>query len=101
MALIVLVDEILKALDEGKIVLGVILDLSKAFDTVVHSILLTKLYKYGIRGSALKWMTHYLKGRQQYVLFNRHCSSKDTVSCGVPQGSILGPVILNLCQRHV
>ena len=90
MALIVLVDEILKALDKGKIKLGVFLDLSKAFHTVDHSILLKKLFKYGIRGSALKWMTNYLKERQQYVLFNIHCSSNETVSCGVPQGSILG-----------
>ena len=80
MALVVLVDEILKALDEGKIVLGVSLDLSKAFDTVDHSILLKKLYKYGIRGSALKWMIDYLKGRQQYVVFKRHCSSNDMSS---------------------
>ena len=93
MALIVLVDEILKALDEGKIVLGVFLDLSKAFDTVDHSILLKKLLKYGIRGSALKWMTEYLEERQQYVFFNRQCSSNETVSCGVPQGSILGPLL--------
>ena len=93
MALIVLVEEILKALDKGKIKLGVFLDLSKAFDTVDHSILLKKLFKYGIRGSALKWMTNYLKERQQYVLLNRHCSSKETVSCGVPQGSILGHLL--------
>ena len=93
MALFVLVDEILKALDEGKIVLGVFLDLSKAFDTVDHSILLKKLFKYGMRGSALKWMTEYLEERQQYVFFKRQCSSNETVSCGVPQGSILGPLL--------
>ena len=95
MALIVLMDEILKALDEGKIVLGVFLDISKAFNTVDHSILLKNLFKYGIKGSALKWMTDYLKERQQYVVFNRHCSSN--VSCGVPQGSILGPLLCIIC----
>ena len=84
MALIVLVDEILKALNKRKNVLGVFLDLNKALDTVDHSILLKKLFKYGIRGSALKWMTDYLKERQQCVLFNRHWSF------GVPQCSILG-----------
>ena len=93
MAARLLVDEILKALDEGKSVLGVFLNLSKAFDTVDHSILLKKLFKYGIRCSALKWMTDYLKERQQYVLFNRHCSSNETVYCGVPQGSLLGPLL--------
>ena len=69
------------------------LDSSKAFDTVDHSILLQKLFIYCIRGSALKWMTNFLKDRQQYVLFNRQCSSNDTVFCGVPQGSILGPLL--------
>ena len=84
MALIVLVDETLKALDEGKIVLGVFLDLSKAFDTVEYSILLKQIFKYGIRGSALKRTTHYLNERQQYLSFD-----------------IRSLVIFNLCQRHV
>ena len=76
--------KILKALDEGKIVLGVFLDSSKTFDTVDHSILPKEIFNYGIRGSALKWMTDYLKKRQQCVLFNRHCSSNETATCGVP-----------------
>ena len=80
MALIVLVDDILRALDEEKIVLGVFLDLSKAFDTVDHSNLLKQLFKYGIRGSA-KWMANCLKERQRYVLFNRHCSSNGFLWC--------------------
>ena len=81
MALIVLVDEILRALDEEKIVLGVFLDLSKAFDTVVNSNLPKQLFKYGIRGSAPKWMADCLKERQRYVLFNRHCSSNGFLWC--------------------
>ena len=96
MALIVLVDIILKALNEGKIVLGMFLDLSKAFDTVDHSILLKKLFKYGIKGSAFKWITDYLKERQQYVVVNRHCSSNCTT-----RFNIRSFVIFNLCQRHV
>ena len=89
MALIVLVDKMLKALDEGNIVLGVFLDVSKAFDTVDHFILLKKIFKYGMGGSALKWMTDYLKERPQCVIFNRHCSSNEKV----PQGSILVPLL--------
>ena len=68
-ALIVLLDKITAALDNGDIVLGVFLDFSKAFDTVYHRILLNKMYKYGVRGIAAKWMENYLSDRQQFVLF--------------------------------
>ena len=68
-ALIVLLDKITAALDKGDIVLGVFLDFSKDFDTVDHQILLNKMYKYGIRGIAFKWMESYLSNRRQFVLF--------------------------------
>jgi exonuclease III len=95
-ALIVLVGRIVSALDEGKSVLGVFLDFSKAFDTVNHNILLEKLYKYGVRGIALKWFQSYLSDRRQFVVYNNTESGQEHVVCGVPQGSILGPLLFLL-----
>ena len=92
-ALIVLIDKIMSALNEGDYVLGVFLDLSKAFDTVDHNILLMKLYKYGSKGVAYDWIKSYLEERKQYVSFNKHDSSTMDIKCGVPQGSILGPLL--------
>jgi hypothetical protein len=93
MALIVLIDKIASAIDKGEQVLGVFLDFRKAFDTVNHHILLNKLYKYGIRGTAHQWLTDYLNNRKQYVSFSNAESQKLIIKCGVPQGSILGPLL--------
>ena len=86
-------DKITKSLENGEFVVGVFLDFSKAFDTVNHDILLTKLHHYGIRGSAMKWFQSYLSDRYQYVTYNGLESSKIAIKCGVPQGSILGPLL--------
>ena len=95
-ALIVLIDKIMQAFNDGEMVLGVFLDLSKAFDTVNHEILLNKLYHYGIRGVANDWFKSYLSNRKQYVSYNDCCSSQRVIKCGVPQGSILGPLLFLL-----
>ena len=58
-----------------------------------HEILLKKLEHYGIRGTSLKWFQSYLSGRKQYVYFNRESSDLKPISCGVPQGSVLGPLL--------
>ena len=92
-ALISIVEKIRDALDKNMYTCGVFIDLEKAFDTVNHQILLSKLYHYGIRGIANKWLSSYLSGRSQSVKLNGITSSKMNVSCGVPQGSILGPLL--------
>ena len=96
MTLIVLLDKISEALERGECVIGVFLDFSKAFDTVDHSILLKKMHKYGIQGLALRWFEDYLYNRKQYVTYNSYKSNYELIKCGVPQGSILGPLLFLL-----
>ena len=93
MAMMVLIDKLTKCLENGDFVIGVYLDFSKAFDTVNHKILLRKLEHYGVRGVALSWFESYLSNRKQYVTYNDILSTSKNVSCGVPQGSILGPLL--------
>ena len=92
-AIITLVEKVSKALDTGKIVVSVFLDLKKAFDTVDHTILLRKLQSYGIRGNVHDWLYIYLNNRSQYVHFNEYNSYRKHITHRVPQGSILGPLL--------
>ena len=96
LAIMMLVDKITEALDQGECVVGVFLDFSKAFDTVDRNILLQKLHKYGICGVELLWFEDYLSNIMQYVTYNNHKSSREKNNCGVPQGSILGPILFLL-----
>ena len=91
LALITLIDKLTAALENGDYAIGVFLDFSKALDTVNHSILLDKLYHY--RGCAHSWFKSYLSNRQQFVTYNGVMSGEQRIKCGVPQGSILGPLL--------
>ena len=92
----VLTDKLIKSLENGEFVIGVYLDFSKSFDTVDHEILLSKLSHYGIRGKSLKWFQNYLSNRKQYVTYNGVSSQVNNITHGVPQGSILGPLLFLL-----
>lgn len=91
-----LCQNIYNALDNKMFQVTVFCDFTKAFDTISHDILLHKLSTYGIRGNALNWFKSYLTHRKQYTAYNNTLSSQNTTSCGVPQGSILGPILFLL-----
>ena len=88
-----LIDHISNKLDNGKVPFSIFLDLSKAFDTIDHTILTQKLKHYGIQGCALKLFEKYLSNKKQYVELNNVKSEMCEIKTGVPQGSILGPLL--------
>ena len=83
-------------MDVGKFSCGVFVDLKKAFDTVDHSILLQKLAHYGFRGLINDWFRSYLQKRAQVTMVGNRSSNKSLITCGVPQGSVLGPLLFLL-----
>ena len=93
-ALLKITSDILSALDKGDLAALMLLDLSAAFDTVDHDILLKRMrLSYVISGVALDWFRSYLVGRKQHVRYGGNCSEEMIVDCGVPQGSVLGPIL--------
>ena len=91
-----LTNKITKAIDQGGYTIGIFLDLSKAYDTINHKILIQKLQHYGIRGITQQWFLNYLTNRKQIVKYNQTKSEEVVIKCGVPQGSILGPILFLL-----
>ena len=108
-ALLRVCNDILRSMDQRKVTVLVLLDLSAAFDTVDHQILLHRLQsRFGVTGVVLDWFTPYLTGRHQCVTINDTCSNPKLLKCGVPQGSVLGPLLFlvyvsplgNVIRKH-
>ena len=100
-ALLDIVGKIQKYVDEKLFSCGIFIALRKAFDTVDHDILLYKLHHYGIRGVINKRFCSYLTGRFQTTQIETKISKKETIACGVPQGSVLGPLLFLLYTNDI
>ena len=96
MPILLLQERVTKAMENGKLAVAIYIDLQKAFDTVNHNILIGKCEKYGISGSALNLLKSYLTNRKQCVEYQEVRSALEDVTLGVPQGSILGPLLFLL-----
>lgn len=110
------IESIIKSIDKNEAVIGIFMDLSKAFDSVNHKTLISVLYGIGVKSIALEWFKSYLENRKQFVEISQVCNQKyivkyssklENISLGVPQGSILGPLLflcylkdMNMCLNY-
>ena len=101
MAIHTLVERFYEAVERDEIMIGIFIDFSRAFDTISHDILLRKLHFYGIRGKPLDWIQNYLSNQKQFVFYNNSQSDTCEISCGVPQGYILGSLLYLLYVNDI
>ena len=92
-AILLLVNQLYQSFNESKFTLGIFIDLGKAFDTVGHKILTKKLELYEIKGCNLRWFESYLSNRKQFITNGDKQTNIETIACGVPQDSILEPLL--------
>ena len=92
-AVLLLIDQVNSSSERNHFTLGIFIDLSKTFDTVDHKILISKLKNYGVRGKDLNWFESYFNNRKQFITYNNKYTSFETITCGIPQDSILGPLL--------
>ena len=90
-----------EALDKGKSVGAIFMDLSKAFDSLNHDLLIAKLETYGFSQNSLNYIQSYLRNRLQRTYVNNNFSQWKNIFSGVPQGSILGPLMFNICINDI
>ena len=100
-AILDIINDIQANMNQRLLSCGVFIDLKKAFDTVDHEILLNKLNHYGFRGIINDWFSSYLNNRTQTTQVGQHISDKAIITCGVPQGSVLGPLLFLLYVNDI